>query len=306
MPQTLFLKPFISSAPLDNWSKLKECTNFIGSRVICTGMLAPRKFLQKRKKVEAFKDAADEADQKNWRRLMNEIEKTGSAVSVLKSEKLKDKTVPKDVVLGTLVRFKQLKKWILVSQILEWLQTQNWWDFSKMDFLMLMTAYGKQGHYTRAEKLLRLMNEKGRHSPSVISHTALMEAYGKGRRYNNAEAIFRRMLFSGPEPSAVTYQIILKIFVEGCKFKEAEEIFETLLNEEKSPLKPDQKKVDMMIYMYKKGGSYDKARKMFAVMSERGVPQSTITINSLISFENNTRKSPRCITRCKELVSDLT
>ncbi|BFG25714.1 hypothetical protein CerSpe_119880 [Prunus speciosa] len=293
MPQTLFLKPFIS-APLDNWSKLKACTNSIGANVkvrgrvgvVCMGMLAPRKFLQKRKKVEVFKDAADEAEQKNWRRLMNEIEETGSAVSVLKSERLKDKTIPKDLVLGTLVRFKQLKKWNLVSQILEWLQTQNWWDFSNMDFLMLITAYGKQGHFNGAEKVLRLMNEKGI-PPSVISHTALMEAYGKGGRYNNAEAIFRRMQSSGPEPSAVTYQIILKIFVEGCKFKEAEEIFETLLDEGKSPLKPDQKMFHMMIYMYKKAGSYDKARKMFALMAERGVQQSTVTYNSLMSFETN-------------------
>ncbi|XP_016649342.1 PREDICTED: pentatricopeptide repeat-containing protein At3g59040 isoform X3 [Prunus mume] len=293
MPQTLFLKPFIS-APLDNWSKLKACTNSIGANVkvrgrvgvVCMGMLAPRKFLQKRKKVEVFKDAADEAEQKNWRRLMNEIEETGSAVSVLKSERLKDKTIPKDLVLGTLVRFKQLKKWNLVSQILEWLQTQNWWDFSKMDFLMLITAYGKQGHFNGAEKVLSLMNEKGI-PPSVISHTALMEAYGKGGRYNNAEAIFRRMQSSGPEPSAVTYQIILKIFVEGCKFKEAEEIFETLLDEGKSPLKPDQKMFHMMIYMYKKAGSYDKARKMFALMAERGVQQSTVTYNSLMSFETN-------------------
>ncbi|CAL9013268.1 unnamed protein product [Prunus brigantina] len=293
MPQTLFLKPFIS-APLDNWSKLKACTNSIGANVkvrgrvgvVCMGMLAPRKFLQKRKKVEVFKDAADEAEQKNWRRLMNEIEETGSAVSVLKSERLKDKTIPKDLVLGTLVRFKQLKKWNLVSQILEWLQTQNWWDFSKMDFLMLITAYGKQGHFNGAEKVLSLMNEKGI-PPSVISHTALMEAYGKGGRYNNAEAIFRRMQSSGPEPSAVTYQIILKIFVEGCKFKESEEIFETLLDEGKSPLKPDQKMFHMMIYMYKKAGSYDKARKMFALMAERGVQQSTVTYNSLMSFETN-------------------
>lgn len=82
-----------------------------------------------------------------------------------------------------------------------------------MDFLMLITAYGKQGHFNGAEKVLSLMNEKGI-PPSVISHTALMEAYGKGGRYNNAEAIFRRMQSSGPEPSAVTYQIILKIFVE--------------------------------------------------------------------------------------------
>lgn len=81
------------------------------------GMLTPRKFLQKRKKLEVFKDAADEADQKNWRRLMNEIEETGSAVSVLRSERIKNEAIPKDLVLGTLVRFKQLKKWNLVSEV---------------------------------------------------------------------------------------------------------------------------------------------------------------------------------------------
>ncbi|TQD77153.1 hypothetical protein C1H46_037317 [Malus baccata] len=235
MPQTLFLKPFILSA--HNWSKLKECTNFIGSCVVCTGMLAPRKFLQKRKKVEAFKDAADEADQKNWRRLMNEIEKTGSAVSVLKSEKLKDKTVPKDVVLGTLVRFKQLKKWILVSQILEWLQTQNWLDFSKMDFLMLMTAYGKQGHYTRAEKLLRLMNEKGRHPPSmqraglrpdVVSYALLISAYGKARREEEALALFEEMLDAGVRPTRKAYNILLHAFAVSGMVEQARTVFKSM------------------------------------------------------------------------------
>lgn len=81
------------------------------------GMLTPRKFLQKRKKLEVFKDAADEVEQKNWRRLMNEIEETGSAVSVLRSERIKNEAIPKDLVLGTLVRFKQLKKWNLVSEV---------------------------------------------------------------------------------------------------------------------------------------------------------------------------------------------
>lgn len=78
---------------------------------------------------------------------------------------------------------------------------------------MLITAYGKQGNFNQAERVLSLINKKG-YAPSVISHTALMEAYGKGGRFNNAEAIFRRMLSLGPEPSALTYQIILKIFVE--------------------------------------------------------------------------------------------
>lgn len=81
------------------------------------GMLAPRKLFQKRKKLEVFKDVADEADQKNWRRLIKEIEDTGSAVSVLKSERMKNRAISKDLVVGTLVRFKQLKKWKLVSEV---------------------------------------------------------------------------------------------------------------------------------------------------------------------------------------------
>jgi pentatricopeptide repeat protein len=90
---------------------------------------------------------------------------------------------------------------------------KSWWVFSELDFLMLITAYGKQGDFNRAERVFSLMNKKG-YAPSVISHTALMEAYGRGGRYNNAEAIFRRMLSSGPQPSAFTYQIMLKTFVE--------------------------------------------------------------------------------------------
>ncbi|KAM7503002.1 hypothetical protein LguiB_001906 [Lonicera macranthoides] len=256
------------------------------AEVVCFGMLAPRKFMRKRKTVEVFKDAADEADQKNWRKLMNEIEEGGSAVSVLRTQKLKNNFLPKDLVLGTLVRFKQLKKWNIVSEILEWLRTQHWWDFNEMDTLMLITAYGKQGDFNKAERVFSYINKKG-YPPNVISHTALMEAYGKGGQYNRAEAIFRRMQSSGPEPSAVTYQIILKSFVEGDKFKEAEAIFETLLDNEVSPLKPDQKMFHMMIYMYKKAGSYDKARRLFSVMDERGVPKTTITYNSLMSFETS-------------------
>ncbi|KAL0362226.1 UNVERIFIED_CONTAM: Pentatricopeptide repeat-containing protein [Sesamum calycinum] len=285
--------------------------------MLALGMLAPRKFMQKRKKDEVFKDAADEADQRNWRKLMLEIEEADSAVAVLKSRRVKNQALPKDLVVGTLVRFKQLKKWHIVSEVLEWLRTQHWWDFKEMDFLMLITAYGKLGDFNKAERVLSYMNRKG-YPPHVGSYTALMEAYGKGGQYNKAEAIFRRMQSSGPEPSAVTYQIILKIFVEiimtknafayayygfcigddietllllgvfqGDRFKEAEEIFETLLHEKISPLKPDQKMFHMMIYMYKKAGSYDKARKLFAVMPERGVQQTTVTYNSLMSFENN-------------------
>lgn len=82
-----------------------------------------------------------------------------------------------------------------------------------MDYLMLITAYGKQGDFGKAERILGYMNKKG-YPANVISHTALMEAYGKGGQYGKAEAIFRRMQTSGPEPSAITYQIILKIFVE--------------------------------------------------------------------------------------------
>ncbi|KAI3921764.1 hypothetical protein MKX01_005453 [Papaver californicum] len=182
--------------------------------VVCLGMLAPRKFMQRRKKVEVFKDAADEVDQKNWRKLMTEIEEVGSAVAILRTQRMKNQDLPKDLVLGSLVRFKQIKKWNLVSEILEWLRTQHWWNFNEMDFLMLVTAYGKLGDFNRAERVLSYMNKNG-YPPNVISQTALMEAYGKGGQYNKAEAVFQRMQSSGPEPSAVTYQIILKIFVGG-------------------------------------------------------------------------------------------
>jgi pentatricopeptide repeat protein len=37
--------------------------------------------------------------------------------------------------------------------------------------------------------------------------------------------------------------------------------------------------------MYKKAGDYTQARKLFAQMPERGIPQSTVTFNSLMSFE---------------------
>lgn len=43
-------------------------------------------------------------------------------------------------------------------------------------------------------------------------------------------------------------------------------------------MKPDQKMYHMMIYMHKKAGNYEKARKVFASMAEKGVPQSTVTI----------------------------
>lgn len=86
-------------------------------KVVCKGMLAPRKFMQRRKKVLDFKDAEDEADQKNWWRVMKEIEESGSAVSVLASKKILNQTIPKDLVIGTLVRFKQLKRWNLVAEV---------------------------------------------------------------------------------------------------------------------------------------------------------------------------------------------
>ncbi|XP_075498271.1 pentatricopeptide repeat-containing protein At3g59040 [Primulina tabacum] len=296
MPQnsTIFLKSFIPAPSTRISSKSYGRENLVGAnihvckraQVVCLGMLAPRKFMQKRKKVEVFKDAADEADQKNWRKIMLEIEESDSAIAVLRSRRSKGEPLPKDLVVGTLVRFKQLKKWKLVGEILEWLRTQHWWDFKEMDFLMLITAYGKQGDFNKAERVLSYMNQKG-YAPHVISYTALMEAYGNGGQYSKAEAIFRRMQSSGPEPSAVTYQIILNTFVKGDKFREAEEIFETLLDKETSPLKPDQKMFHMMIYMYKKAGSYDKARQLFALMPERGVQQTTVTYNSLMSFETN-------------------
>jgi len=44
---------------------------------------------------------------------------------------------------------------------------------------------------------------------------------------------------------------------------------------------------NMMIYMYKKAGSHEKARQTFALMAERGIEKTTVTYNSLMSFETN-------------------
>lgn len=300
MPHALLLKPFISVPASIGLSKQDARTNLYDvnlknyrrPEVVCLGMLPPRKFMQKGKKLEVFKDAADEADQKNWRKLIQEIVDTGTAVPVLRSRMGSNEFLPKGLVLGTLVRLKQLKKWNLISEILEWLRTQQWWNFNKMDFVMLITAYGKQGDFVKAEKTLSYMNKEG-FPPNVVSYTALMEAYGIGGQYNKAEAVFRRMQTSGPEPSAITYQIILKIFVEANKFKEAEEIFQSLMNDKKSPLKPDQKMFHMMIYMHKKARSYEKAYKLFCLMKERGVHRSTVTFNSLMSFANHYKEVSR-------------
>ncbi|KAJ6777967.1 hypothetical protein OIU74_001865 [Salix koriyanagi] len=313
MAPALSLRPCISASS-SNWSQPKMHANPFNANikihrrleVVAMGMLSPRKFLQKRRKVEVFKDASDEADQKNWRRLMKQIEDTGSAVSVLRRERIKKDGLPRDLVLGTLVRFKQLKKWDLVSEILEWLQSQQWWDFNEMDFLMLITAYGKLGDFNGAEMVLRSMNRNG-YVPNVVSHTALMEAYGRGGRYNNAEAIFRRMQTSGPEPSALTYQIVLKTFVEGNKFKEAEEVFESLLNREKSPLEPDQKMFHMMIYMQKKAGNYEKARKLCALMAERGMQRSglrpdVVSYASLIKAYGRARREEEALAVFEEML----
>lgn len=86
-------------------------------KVVCKGMLTPRKFMQRKKQTVVFKDDADEAKKKNWWRLMKLIEESGSAVSVLSSEKMKNQTIPKDLVVGTLIRFKQLKKWNVVAEV---------------------------------------------------------------------------------------------------------------------------------------------------------------------------------------------
>lgn len=67
--------------------------------------------------MEVFKDAADEADKRNWRKIMLEIEELGSAVAVLRNRRSKSEPLPKDLVVGTLVRFKQLKKWNLVGEV---------------------------------------------------------------------------------------------------------------------------------------------------------------------------------------------
>lgn len=73
--------------------------------------------MRKRKKTEHFKDEANRLDQKSFWKLMLDIDKTGLAVPVLKSRQASKESLSKDLVLGTLVRLKQLKKWNLVSEV---------------------------------------------------------------------------------------------------------------------------------------------------------------------------------------------
>ena len=86
---------------------------------------------------------------------------------------------------------------------------------------------------------------------------------------------------------------ITTMMVQGNKFEEAEDIFQHLMVDEKAPLKPDQKMFHMMIYMHKKAGNYEKARQLFSLMAERGIEQSTVTYNSLMSFETNYKEVSR-------------
>ncbi|GMH13364.1 hypothetical protein Nepgr_015205 [Nepenthes gracilis] len=74
---------------------------------------------------------------------------------------------------------------------------------------------------------------------------------------------------------------------------------------EKSPLKPDQKMFHMMIYMHRKAGNYEKARKFFSLMAERGVQQSTVTYNSLMSYETNYKEVSNIYDQLAEYVSCL-
>lgn len=41
-------------------------------------------------------------------------------------------------------------------------------------------------------------------------------------------------------------------------------VFQSLMSEDSSTFKPDQKMFHMMIYMYKKAGNYEQARKIFS------------------------------------------
>lgn len=100
--------------PLPFRSVLSTPSSSAVRRVEVMSMLSPRKFMQRRKKIEVFKDAADESKQRKWRRMMKEIEAAGSAVSVLHTS---NEALPRDIVLGTLVRFKQLRKWSIVSEV---------------------------------------------------------------------------------------------------------------------------------------------------------------------------------------------
>lgn len=90
------------------------------TEIVCLGMLAPRKFMaqtRRKRRPQQQQEASQAADTRNWVSMMNEIDEAGSAVSVLRTKYRSSHALPRDLVLGTLVRFKQLKKWNLVSEV---------------------------------------------------------------------------------------------------------------------------------------------------------------------------------------------
>ncbi|XP_057865110.1 pentatricopeptide repeat-containing protein At3g59040 isoform X2 [Cryptomeria japonica] len=247
------------------------------------------------KKAFSISSSSSPSSEREWREMMMDIESCGSAVPVLRSLLTRRRHLPRELLVGTLVRFTQLKQWNTVTedpQILEWLRWQYWWNFSEMDFKMLVSAYGKQGDSEKAEGTLRSMKKSGL-DLDVVSYTALMEAYGRAGHYNRAESIFRQMKSSGPEPSVLTYHTIIKLFVEGGKFETAESVFNDILDDEKSKVKPDQRMFQLMIHMYKKAGKSDQALQIYEQMVARGIPLSTVTFNILMSGQMDFKKTSR-------------
>ncbi|KAH9306241.1 hypothetical protein KI387_010645, partial [Taxus chinensis] len=164
-----------------------------------------------KKTLLSSSSSSSSSPDREWKKMMTEIETSGLAVPVLRNLLTKRKHLPREFLVGTLVRFNQLKQWNIVTEIIEWVRWQHWWDFTEMDFNMLVSAYGKQGEIEKAETTLRSMTKYG-FSLDVVSYTALMEAYGKAGHYNRAESIFRRMKIIWPGAISGNIPDDLKIF----------------------------------------------------------------------------------------------
>ncbi|KAG8043125.1 hypothetical protein GUJ93_ZPchr1182g33299 [Zizania palustris] len=170
-------------------------------------LLQPLKIYAEEEEREVFKDAADEAEQKNWRRMMREIEESGSAVSILKTQRSNKEPLPRDAILGTLVRFKQLKNGTWSARFLNGFAHNT-------------------GNYAQARKLFAQMSERG--IPlSTVTFNSLMSFE---TNYKEVSSIYDQMQRSGLKPDVVSYSLLIKAYGKARREEEALAVFEEMLD----------------------------------------------------------------------------
>ncbi|URE23573.1 tify domain [Musa troglodytarum] len=234
----------------------------ISFEIVCHAMLQPRKFMQRRKKVEVFKDAADEAEQKKWRKLMKEIEELGSAVPILKTQRAKMDALPRDLVLGTLVRFKQLKKWDLVSEM-----QRAGVKPDVVSYALLISAYGKARREQEALAVFEEMLDAGVR-PTRKAYNILLDAFAISGMVEEARTVFKSMRRDKYEPDLCSYSTMLSAYVNASDMDGAEKFFRRI---KEDGLKPNVVVYGTLMKGYAKLNNLEKIMRVYERMHLQGV-----------------------------------